>query len=546
MTGSNFDVLVLGAGFGGLHALHALREKGLRVLCIEAGSDVGGTWYWNRYPGARCDVESLVYCYSCLPEIEAEWRWSEKYATQPEIMRYLQFVADRLGLRPDIRFDTRLKAARFDEESDSWDFECEDGTTFRARHFVSAAGPLSEPNFPDIPGQEDFRGQIIHSGRWPEEDPKLEGKRIGVIGTGSSGTQIIPVVAKQASQLTVFVRTPNYNVPARNAPLTDGDYEAWDKIREQRFAQLRTFEIIGNGDVFMDEALGRTRFESGHDYTPEQRLDVMERRWQNGGGIVGRAFSDTLTDREINDTVSNFLRAKVKEVVKDPRVAEILTPKTHPYGVKRVCVGTDFFETFNRDNVDVVDVRATPIERFTERGVIVDGREIELDVVIAACGFDALTGALSAIDLRGVDGRTMSQVWSDGPKTFLGIGVAGFPNLHMIGGPGSPSVLVNVVTNNEVQVEWIAGLIEYMEENGLTRIDVEPEAQSAWTRKVNDAIKGTLLEGAESWYLGANIPGKPRVILPYAGGIVAYREACNASRKAGYQGFAFSKVAETV
>ena len=523
-----------------MHMLYKSRELGLKAIALEAGSDVGGAWYWNRYPGARCDVESLVYCYSFSPVIDAEWRWSERYAAQPEILRYMRFVCDRLNLRKDIRFDSRLVRADFNEASNLWTFVTEKGDSYAARHFVSSAGPISAPIWPEIPGRETFRGELHHTALWPRTEPDFTGKRVGVIGTGSSGTQLIPLVAEKADHLTVFVRTPNYHAPAINRPLTDEDQQHWERIRDKVRARLRTFEVVGSGDVFMSDEDMATRNHPGHHYTAEQRREIFQKRWEFGGTVMPRAFADVMTNLEINEEVSSFLREKVAEIVEDPKTAEILTPRTFRFGTKRICVGTNFYETFNRDNVEAVDVKANPIERFTEKGLIVGGEEIELDAIICASGFDALTGALTVIDIRGVDGRSIKDAWAHGADTYLGFGIAGFPNLHMIGGPGSPSVLVNVVMANEYQVEWIAGLIEHMSQHRLERVDVDADAQAKWSQTVRDAIKGTVLETAESWYVGANVPGKARGILAYAGGIANYIKACDAAAAQGYEGFRFS------
>ena len=534
------DALVLGGGFGGLHMLHQLREMGLKALALEAGNGVGGAWYWNRYPGARCDVESLVYCYSFSPIIDAEWTWTERYAAQPEIVRYVNFVCDRLDLRKDIRFNSRLAKASFDKATGLWSFITEKGDTYRARHFVSSAGPISAPIWPDIPDRDKFKGEIYHTAKWPQQEPDFKGKRVGVIGTGSSGTQLIPIVAEQAKHLTVFVRTPNYYANAYNRLMTEADRAWWKENKAKIRKRLLTSEIVGSGDVFMADDMLATRLRRGDEYTKEQRREILEKRWQFGGATMPRAFVDIMTNHELNDEVSDFLRAKIAHIIKDPATAEIMTPRNIYFGTKRICVGTNFYETFNRPNVTAVGVKKTPIQRFTEKGLVVDGKEYELDVVICASGFDALTGALTVIDIRGVDGQTIKDVWSKGSDTYLGIGIAGFPNLHLIGGPGSPSVLVNVIMANEYQVGWISRRIKYMQDNGLTRVDVDPAYQAKWTQTVNDVIQGTVLTSADSWYVGTNVPGKAKGILAYAGGIVNYKQACDAVAAKNYEGFVFS------
>lgn len=547
MGGSNpeilsevLDVLVLGAGFGGLHALFRLRENGLKALALEAAPDVGGAWYWNRYPGARCDVESLVYCYSFSPVVDAEWRWSERYSAQPEIYRYLRFVADRLELRRQIRFHSRLVKARFDEAASHWVFETEAGDIYRARHFLSSAGPITTPLMPNVPGLADFQGEIIHTARWPAEDPDFKGKHVGIIGTGSSGTQVIPVVAPQCEKLNVFLRTPNFYSPARNRPLTEADYAWWAENREETRHRLQIGHRWGGGDIMLDDEINNAMFRSAHEFSAEERRRIYEARHANGGGVVGWAFADAMVDPVVNEEAGDFLREKVRDVVDDPSIAEKLTPRGFAYGTKRVTVGTDFPETFNRDNVELIDVKADPIEGFTAGGIQVGGQEIPLDILICASGFDALTGALTVMDVEGVDGRTLKEAWADGPHTYLGISVHGFPNLYMVGGPGSPSVLTNVVVTNEMQVEWIAGLIGHVEAAGHKRCEATPAAEQAWTEKVNSLVKGNLWETADSWYVGANVPGKPRVILAYAGGYTAYKAECEEVSASGYPGFAFS------
>lgn len=534
------DVLVLGAGFGGLHALYRLREENLKITCLEAAADVGGAWYWNRYPGARCDVESLVYCYTFSPILDAEWRWSERYAGRDEICRYLQWVAKRLDLRKHINFNSRLIKATFDEKDSLWVFETENGDTYRARHFLSAAGPITTPIMPDIPGIDEFKGQVIHTARWPERDPDFAGKRVGIVGTGSSGVQAIPIVAKQCKKLSVFIRTPNFYAPARNRPLTQADYDWWEENRELTRQRLQNCHRWGGGDIMLDSEVNDTIFQKASEFTPEQRRRIYENRYENGGGVVGWAFYDAMIDKAVNDEAADFLRGKIKTVVKDPETAEKLTPRGFPYGTKRCTVGTEFHETFNRDNVDLIDVKAAPIERVTERGVIVGGREIELDVLIAASGFDALTGALTKIEVRGEGGDLLADRWRSGVQTHLGIAVHGFPNLYMVGGPGSPSVLTNVVMTNEMQVDWIADLICYIQQRGYKRCDTTQEAQDAWTHEVGELVKGNLWETANSWYVGANVPGKPRQILAYVGGYAAYKESCMKESNSGYPGFTFT------
>lgn len=541
ITGDNvLDALVLGAGFGGVQMLHELRERGMTAIALEAGDDVGGAWYWNRYPGARCDVESLVYCYSFSSIVDAEWKWSERYAAQPEIRAYIGFVVDRLDLRKDIRFNSQVVKAQYDEVANLWTFTTGNGATYRARYFISAAGPISAPIWPDIPDRDKYKGELLHSAMWPrDKEPDFAGKRVGVIGTGSSGTQLIPLVARQAAKLCVFVRTANLYMPAHNRPLSEADRTRWDKVRDTVRSRMRSFEIVGSGDIFHEEELHELRKSPGTAFTPEQRRHILERRLVHGGANVARAFSDVLTDEDINEEVCEFIREQVA-VVENPRTADILTPRGFPYGTKRITIGTDYYEAYNRDNVEAIDANSTPIKRFTEKGVMIDGHEIELDAVICATGFDAVTGALTALDIRGEGGLSIRDAWIDNCDTYLGFGVAGFPNLLMIGGPGSPSVLVNVLVANDFQVEWIGKLLESMRKNGLDRIVVEPQAQKRWAQTVKDVIKGTVMAKARSWYVGANVPGKTQGILAYAGGIANYIKACEDCAVSSYEGFRLS------
>lgn len=540
------DVLVIGAGFAGLHTLHEMRRLGLRARVIEAGSDVGGAWYWNRYPGARCDVESLVYCYSFSPEVDEGWRWSERYSSQPEIQAYIRYVSEQLDLRRDISFNTRVTRARFDEATDTWGFETDIGETVHARFCVMATGPITVPILPNIPGIKDFRGESYHTADWPRENPSFAGKRVGVIGTGSSGTQLIPVVAKEAERLYVFSRTPNYTVPARNSPLDGATYEKWLNCRESVRQAVRRGDKSGAGDVFMEEELRKTRATRALSYTKEERERIMQRRWDIGGAVIQGCFADVMTDEDVNLELSDFVKAKIGEIVKDPAVADKLTPKDLPIGTKRICVDTGYYETFNRDNVEVVDVKADPIECVTENSVVTKSENVELDVLIYATGFDALTGALTAIDIRGCRDRSLSDVWGDGPHTFVGMMIAGFPNMFLVGGPGSPSVLSNVVMTNEFQVEFIRDLIDDTVKKGLTRVDVSNQSQEAWTQQVNEIVTHTLLSKANSWYVGANVPGKPRAILAYTGGVARYNAAVNLLRDNGFQDFERSSVHDAV
>lgn len=523
----SLDVVIVGAGFAGLYMLHRVRKLGLSSQVFEAGPDVGGTWFWNRYPGARCDVESLEYAYSFLPELETEWRWSERFATQPEILRYINHVADRLDLRHGITFDTRVTAAHWCEDAGHWQVQA-GGETVAARYLVLATGCLSTATKPDFPGMGDFRGTILHTGQWPSQPPALEGKRVGVIGTGSSGVQVIPELAKAAGHLSVFQRTPHFCVPARNAPLTEAQVTHWHAnfptLRRRAREETRTGWLA---DFPVKSAL---------DATPEEREAEYDRRWAKGGGNFLYAYTDIATDLDANATAADYVRARIRETVWDTETAVKLTPRSYPIGAKRICVGTDFYETFNRPNVSLVDVSSDPLEGLTEAGLRTRAHEYPLDVIVFATGFDALTGAILKIDIQGPEAR-LADAWADGPVNMMGLMVHGFPNLFTITGPGSPSVLSNVLCSIEQHVEWVSELIAWMGDRNLVRIEPEAKAQASWVVHCAEVAGRTLMGQADSWYMGANVPGKPRVFLPYIGGVDAYRRNCDAVAASGYAGF---------
>jgi len=540
-AGEVYDVLILGAGFGGMHMLYEMRNRGFSVIGLEAGADTGGAWYWNRYPGARCDVESLAYCYSFSPIIDKEWRWTERYSAQKEIRSYLQWVCDRLDIRKDIRFNSRLVKAHFDEDAHLWNFETESGDAYRARWFVTSPGPLATPIWPHIPDREKFEGQLIHTAKWPFDEPDFAGKRVGVIGTGSSGTQLIPIVAEEAEHLTVFLRTPNFTAQARNRPLTQEDYTAWERVRDQRRKEFRQLIRGAAGDLFVEDKYANRRLRPSTEFTKEERQEQFNVYWEHGGAMVSSIHSDVLSNPEMNEELAGYFRDKIREAVKDPVKAEMLCPQGYPIGTRRIVVGTNFYETFNRDDVDLIDVKKTPIERFTEKGLIVDGKELEFDVIISASGFDAVTGSLTVLDIRGRGGRLLKDEWSDGPHTYMGLGVNGFPNMFMIGGPGSPSLQTNVAMYNEVAVEWISDALSYASDNGYVEMEAEYAAQEEWTDIVNNLLEQTLFSKADSWYVGTNVPGKKRAILVYLGGLPAYIEACQKVAADNYAGFAVTK-----
>jgi cation diffusion facilitator CzcD-associated flavoprotein CzcO len=528
---NDVDAIVVGAGFAGLYLLHRLRDLGLSVRVIERGGGVGGTWYWNRYPGARCDIESVDYCYSFSDELLREWRWSERYATQPEILRYLDHVADRFDLRRDIRFDTDVVAAQYDEAANAWRLTTADRETLSARYCVMATGCLSSVKRPDFPGLETFRGEWLHTARWPHDGVDLAGKRVAVIGTGSTGIQAITQIARQADQLYVLQRTPNYSMPARNRPLGVEELRAIvDRYDERR--RLSEESDAGVPLAAPDRA--------ALDVSPEERRLAYESGWARGGiNALSAAFTDFFTSEEANRTAQDFAREKIREVVEDPAVAEALCP-THDIGTKRTCVDTGYFEVYNRDNVELVDVRRSPVLAITPRGVATADAEYEVDVIVFAIGFDAMTGALTDIDIRGRGGAALRDEWAHGPRTYLGLAVSGFPNLFLVTGPGSPSVLSNMVVSIEQHVDWIADCLTHMKQRGLDRIEATAAAQDAWVAHVAALARPTLYPRATSWYVGANVPGKPRVFMPYVAGCGTYRRECDEVAADGYAGFALS------
>ena len=522
------DVVVVGAGFAGLYMLHKLREQGLSVQVFETGDGVGGTWYWNRYPGARCDVESMEYSYGFDEELQQEWEWTEKYAPQPEILSYANHVADRFDLRKDIQFTTKVTAATFDDASSTWRVQTDQGDDVTARFVIMATGCLSAANTPAIPGAESFEGPTYHTGTWPHEGVDFTGQRVGIIGTGSSAIQSIPIIAEQVAELTVFQRTATYTVPAWNAPLDPIEV----KEIKADYAQFRAENrLMPSG---FGARMERTE-KSALEVSDEERRAEFERRWERGGLPFMGAYTDLILDKRANDTAADFVREKLHEVVKDPEVARKLTPD-QVVGCKRLCVDTGYWETFNRDHVHLVDLRETPIEAITPSGIRTTAGEHELDAIIYATGFDAMTGALLRIDIRGREGRALQDAWAEGPRTYLGLNVEGFPNLFTITGPGSPSVLTNMMVSIQQHVEWIADCIGYLDEQGHATIEASLDAQDAWVDFVNSVANFTLFPTCNSWYLGANVPGKTRVFMPLPG-FPTYAEQCDKVAEDGYSGF---------
>ncbi|MFW0794479.1 NAD(P)/FAD-dependent oxidoreductase [Gordonia sp. CPCC 205515] len=521
------DVLIIGAGFSGLYQLYKLRELGFDAHIVEAGADVGGTWYWNRYPGARCDIESIFYSYSFDPELEQTWDWTERYSAQPEILAYVNHVADKHDLRKDIAFNTRITTLEFHDDDDTWTATTDSGATITARYVIAATGCLSKPLNPTFPGIDDFDGDIYRTWEWPHDGVDLTGKRVGVVGTGSSAVQTITAIAPDVAELTVFQRTPTYAVPAHNRPVAEELAKArthYDELREaSRMA-------VGGWPCSVDLA---PFFEDLDDATAEEALD---QRYQKGGLCYQMTFRDMLLLPEANDRAAEFVRARIKDIVTDPATAELLTPRSYPIAAKRMCVDTGYYEVYNRPNVTLVDIKKNPIETFTERGIRVGDTEYEFDVIILATGFDAMTGALESIDIQHGD-QTLRDKWSHGPRTYLGLMSAGFPNLFTVTGPQSPSVLSNMMTSIEYHVEWITDVLKYLRDHGLHRIEPEVAAEDNWVNTNNDLADMTLLGEAPSWYMGVNVPGKPRVALPFVGGVEVYKQIGDGIAVSNYHGF---------
>ena len=529
-TGKDFDVIIIGAGFAGMYMLHRMREMGLKSIVFEAGDGVGGTWYWNRYPGARCDVESVQYSYQFDKELEQEWTWSEKYSPQPEILKYANHVADRFKLRKDIRFSTRITSSNYDEKKAEWEVVAEQGDTYRSNFCIFATGCLSSYNLPKFEGVEDFSGATYHTGQWPHEGVDFSGLRVGVIGTGSSAIQSIPEIAKQAKHLTVFQRTANYTIPARNAKLTE-DYvravkDDYTGLRERARQKPAGYDIPLNPQSVLE-------------VTEEEFKSEFQARWEKGGTQFLGAYGDLLLKAEANEKAAKFVKDMIRDTVDDPDVAELLCP-TNIIGCKRLCVDTDYYKTYNRPNVKLVDVSQKPIDKITSSGVAHQGIEYEFDAIVFATGFDAMTGALFNIDIRGREGRSLKEKWNGGPQTYLGLTTNGFPNMFTITGPGSPSVLTNMLPSIEQHVNFISDCISYMREHGHSKIEPELNAELDWGLHVNEVADLSLRSTCASWYVGANVPGKPRVFTPYIGGFPRYVERCKSVVANGYEGFSLA------
>ena len=529
----SFDAVVIGAGFSGMHMLKSLRDRlGLKVRVYEAGGTVGGTWYWNRYPGARCDSESYIYCFTWDRQLLQEWEWSERYPEQPEILRYLEHVAQRHDLKRDMQFNTRVTSAEFDESTNLWRVYTDKGEGVTARYLITAVGTLSTTNMPQFKGLETFKGKWYHTSRFPHTGVDFTAKRVAVVGTGATAVQAIPEISQQAKHLTVFQRTANFCVPARNGKVDPEKVKArkadYDGVVERLRGSFAGFEHF---------PIEKSALEA----TPEEREQVYDRLWDNGGfGFLLENYNDVLVNQEANDLSADYIRRKIRTTVIDPGVAEKLIPRSHSYGTKRQPLDTNYYETFNKLNVLLVDAKTDgPIEEITEKGIRAGGREYEFDIIVFATGFDAMTGPLKSLNLRGRDGRSLDREWADGPHTYLGVAVAGFPNLFTITGPQSPSVLSNMPVSIAQHVEWITDCIRDMRESGKTTIEATAQAQEQWGEQVNEAANTTLFPTANSWYMGANIVGKPRAFLPYLDpeGVGGYRKKCDEVAANGYSGF---------
>jgi cyclohexanone monooxygenase len=527
-----YDAVVVGAGFAGMYQLYRLRELGLSTRVFETGEGVGGTWYWNRYPGARVDSPSMQYSLSFSSEMEQEWNWSEDYSPQADLEGYANHVADRFNLRHHIQFGTSVTAAHYDEQSARWIIQTDRGDWVSAKYFITAAGCLSATNVPNFKGIDSFEGQWYHTSRWPAEGVDLTGKRVGIVGTGSTGIQAIPKLAEQADHLYVFQRTANYSLPSNNKPMDPKFEKNWKESYPAHRQKARESVVGVEVPAYPDRSVLSV--------SAEERNEVFESAWGNYIALLS-TFNDIAINPDSNELVAEFVRNKIRAKVKDPEVAELLAPKDHPIGTKRICIDSHYYETYNRDNVTLVDVKTNPIETITPKGLRTTADEFEVDVLVFATGFDAMTGPLYRMGIVGKGGLPLQKKWEAGPRTYLGVSTAGFPNMFMITGPGSPSVLSNMTTSIEQHVDWITDAIKYLQENDLESVEAKADAEDAWVDHVNEVANATLYVKANSWYMGANIPGKPRVFMPYIGGVGNYRKKCDEVAANNYEGFALSQ-----
>ena len=533
----NVDVVVVGAGFSGLYLLYRLRKAGFSTRVFERGGGVGGTWYWNRYPGARCDVESLQYSYSFDEQLQQDWHWPEKFSAQPDILAYANYVADRFDLKKDIEFNVEVKGSWFDENSNRWKITTNTGEDINSQYFIMATGCISTTQIPNIKGLSDYVGNTFHTGDWPHKEVDFSGQSIAVIGTGSSGIQSIPVLAKQAKKLTVFQRTPNYSIPSQNEPMTKKYERSWKDVYSERRKEMRYSAHGSLKDLNDVPALSVDK---------DQRQELYAKRWAIGGtGFLG-SFNDLLTSADANYTAAEYVRQQIKKIVNDKETAEILCPRSYPIGTKRICIDTGYFETYNRENVKLVDISKKPIQRLVADGIIVDDQLYPFDSIIFATGFDAMTGSLFNVDIKGRDGLALKDKWNAGPKTYLGLMSASFPNLFMITGPGSPSVKSNMIMSIEQHVDLVTETLLTMRSKGLSVVEPELEAENKWVDHVQEVANKTLFPQANSWYMGANIPGKPRLFMPYIGGVGAYRQICEEIVANNYRGFKFEKSKQVI
>ena len=537
MTVREINVVIVGAGFSGLYLLHRLRNLGYSLRVFETGSDVGGTWYWNRYPGARCDVESMQYSYSFSEELQQEWNWPEIFSAQPEILNYADHVADRFDLRRSIEFNTTVIAAKFDENTERWLIKTDKEERVSAQFLIMATGCISTAQTPKFQGLDDYQGETYHTGTWPHGEVDFKSKRVAVIGTGSSGIQAIPVIAEQAGHVIVFQRTPNYSLPAQNGPMTEEYAKSWkDDYPALRKQQRKSSKGI----------VGEYNDQSGIGADKVEREAIYEERWAKGGTTLLGTYRDMMTEAEVNETAAQFVRDKIHKIVQNQKVAKTLAATGYPIGTKRICVDSRYFETFNRENVDLININQTPIISITQTGIQTREKSYDFDTIVFATGFDAMTGTLFKVDIQGRAGRKLKDKWYAGPRTYLGLMSETFPNLFMITGPGSPSVLTNMMVSIEQHVDWVTDAIEYMRAENLVVIEPKLQAEDDWVEHVNVVAHTTLFPKAASWYMGANIPGKPRIFMPYVGGASNYRRICDDVVAEGYKGFQFKPASQQI